>query len=55
MRYMPPRMRNVRRGMDLWTNCWVTPDGTTLMGGVASRPLLIPTAIDTYGCLDSNI
>jgi hypothetical protein len=55
MRFMPPRMRNVRRGMDLWTNAWTTPDGTTLMGGVGSRPLLIPTAIDTYGCLDTNI
>jgi len=55
LRYMPGRMRNVRGRMDLWPNAWTTPDGSTLMGGVASRPLLIPTAIDSFGCLDTNI
>jgi len=55
MRYMPPRMSNINGGMDLFTNAWVTPDGETLMGGISSRPLLIPTAIDTFGCLNANL
>jgi len=55
LKYMPGRMRNVGRGMDLHPNAWVTADGETLLGGLASRPLLIPTAIDTFGCLDTGI
>lgn len=55
LKYMPSRMRNTRGGMDLHPNAWVTPDGTTLAGSLGSRPLLIPTAIDTFGCLDTDI
>lgn len=41
-------------GMDMATNIWITPDGEQMFGGVGSRPLMIPTAIDTFGCLDTN-
>ncbi|MDZ7922695.1 MAG: major capsid protein [Marinagarivorans sp.] len=40
---------------DLFTNIWLTPDGEQLMGGVSARPLLIPTAIDTFGCLNTQL
>ena len=52
---LPNRMTNAAGGMDLFVNVWLSTDGEQLYGGVGSRPLLIPTAIDTYGCLDSNI
>lgn len=50
---LPTRISLPGRSIDLNTNVWMTPDGETLFGGIASRPLLIPTAIDTFGCLDT--
>lgn len=52
---LPGRMTNVDGGMDLFTNAWLTADGEQLFGGVGARPLMIPTAIDTYGCIDSGL
>lgn len=52
---LPGRFSNAAGGMDLHTNLWLTPDGEQLFAGVGCRPLLIPTAIDTYGCLDTGI
>jgi hypothetical protein len=39
--------------VDIQLNAWVTPDGETLMVSAGTRPLLIPTAIDTFGCIDT--
>jgi hypothetical protein len=39
--------------MDIQMNAWITADGETMMIQAGSRPLFIPTAIDTYGCLDT--
>lgn len=36
---------------DLFTNVYLSASGEQLMGGVASRPILVPTAIDSFGCL----
>jgi hypothetical protein len=52
---MAGRFSSARGGMDLITNLWLSNDGKTLEFSVESRPLLIPTAIDTYGCLDTII
>lgn len=52
---IPGRLSSVEGGYDLFTNVWMTPDGRQLMGGVGARPLLIPTAIDTFGCLDTQL
>lgn len=52
---LPPRFSDSGAGRDLFTNVWITPDGENLFGGVGSRPLMIPTAIDTYGCLDTGV
>lgn len=50
---LPSRIPNSEGGMDLFTNAWVTNDGEQLFGGVGARPLMIPTAIDTFGCIDT--
>lgn len=52
---LPGRISNQAGGMDLFTNAWLSPDGEQLFGGVGARPLLIPTAIDTYGCLTTQL
>jgi hypothetical protein len=51
---LPNRMSNSQGGMDLFTNAWLSTDKTQLFAGVAARPLMIPTAIDTFGCLDAQ-
>lgn len=52
--FLPPRMSSSDRGLDLSMNAWFTPDGRTLKFDVGTRPLTIPTAIDTFGCLDTE-
>jgi hypothetical protein len=52
---LPGRVSNANGGMDLFTNAWLSQDGEQLFGGVGARPLMIPTAIDTYGCLDTGL
>jgi len=41
--------------MDLQMNAWFSSDGETMMVQAGTRPLMIPTAIDTFGCLDTAI
>lgn len=41
--------------LDAQLNAWVTPDDETLIVQAGTRPLMIPTAIDTFGCLDTGI
>ena len=53
--FLPARLPNSAGGMDLTTNAWVSPDGTTLKVSAGTRPLTIPTAIDTFGCIDTLI
>ena len=52
--FLPGRISNVGGGVDMFTNAWVTADGESLYAGASARPLMIPTAIDTFGCLDTN-
>ena len=49
-----PRLSSGRNATDLHVNAWVDNSGENLTVGVASRPLMIPTAIDTYGCIDTG-
>jgi hypothetical protein len=51
---LPGRIANASGGMDMFANAWVSNDGEQLFGGFGARPLMIPTAIDTYGCLDTT-
>lgn len=41
--------------LDIQMNGWITPDGETMVVQAGTRPLMIPTAIDTYGCIDTGI
>lgn len=52
---LPSRMSSPGNGMDLFTNVWMSQDGEQLFGGVGARPLMVPTAIDTFGCLDTQL
>lgn len=52
---LPSRLSSSDARMDLFTNVWMSNDGEQLFGGVGTRPLMVPTAIDTYGCLDTQL
>lgn len=52
---LPTRLSSTAAGMDLFTNVWISPDGEALFGGVGARPLMVPTAIDTFGCLNTQL
>lgn len=47
--FLPSRMSGGEQGLDLTLNAWITEDGETLMLSASTRPLTIPTAIDTIG------
>lgn len=49
--FLPPRISSAGRGIDLTTNAWITPDGKHVMVSAGTRPLTIPTAIDTFARL----
>lgn len=51
MSYLPGRIASESRGLDLTTNAWVSPDGKTVNVSAGTRPLTIPTAIDTFARL----
>ena len=52
---MPGRLLNAGTNMDMTPNLYCTPNGKQIMAEVESRPLLIPTQIDGFGCLDTEI
>jgi hypothetical protein len=45
-------MSSSERGLDFTTNAWFTPDGRHLKVSAGTRPLTIPTAIDTFARLN---
>ena len=50
-RALPPRISTTSGGMDLTPHVWFDERGETMFFGLGTRPLIIPTAIDTFGCL----
>lgn len=50
---LPGRISNEAGGMDLHPNVWLSSNGEDIFAGVGARPLMIPTAIDQSGCLDT--
>ena len=52
--FIPDRISDTDGRMDMFVNAWVTPDGEQLIVGCGSRPLMIPTAIDTFGCIETS-
>jgi hypothetical protein len=51
-KFMPARLSGSDQSLDLSVFAWITPDGKHLKVSCGTRPLCIPTAIDTFGCLD---
>lgn len=49
--FLPPRVSNESGALDFMLNGWLAPDGQTLSVQVSSRPLLVPTEIDSFGCI----
>ena len=52
---LPGRISNTSGSMDLFTNTWISQDGDNLFLGVGARPLLQPTDIDSFGCIDTQL
>lgn len=50
--FLPARIASEGRGLDLTTNSWISEDNKTVKISVGTRPLVIPTAIDTFARLD---
>jgi hypothetical protein len=50
--FLPPRISSASGGLDLTTNAWVDPTGKHVHVSAGTRPLTIPTAIDTFARLD---
>jgi hypothetical protein len=51
--FLPPRISSQGRGLDMTTNAWVTPDNKRVMVSAGTRPLTIPTAIDTFATISA--
>ncbi len=51
---LPGRV-SVPRAVDMAPNIYATPNGAQTILEVSSRPLLIPTAIDSFGRIDSGV
>lgn len=50
--FLPTRISDGERGIDITPNAWFSPDGENLFVQAGTRPLTIPTAIDTFARLD---
>lgn len=51
---LPPRI-SVPTAIDLAPNIWTSLNGKTVMLEIESRPLVIPTAIDGFGNIDTGV
>lgn len=49
--FLPERLSNSGTGLDMFVNMFPSADGEHIKVGCGCRPLTIPTAIDTFGCL----
>lgn len=53
--FLPRRVSDGERGLDLIQNAYLTPDRENLMVSIAARPLTIPTQIDGFGCITAIV
>lgn len=52
---LPPRLSSAAEAFDLHITAWMDERKENLFAGAASRPAFVPTAIDSFGCLDTGI
>ncbi len=50
--FLPPRLSFGEQGLDFQMNGYVTQDRKNMVVNVGCRPLTIPTAIDSFACID---
>lgn len=50
-----PRLSSGNNMSDLHVNAWTDNSGENLTVGIASRPLMIPTDIDSFGCITTGV
>ena len=43
------------KDFDMFSHVWLDPAGFNAFVGLGSRPLMVPTAIDTFACLDTQL
>jgi hypothetical protein len=48
------RVSNAGMLADMSIVTWIEPDGTSMGIGAGTRPLLIPVAVNTFGCGDAD-
>lgn len=53
--FLPPRISSGDRRLDLTVNAWITSNNKHLKLECGTRPLTIPTAIDSFGCLKTAV
>jgi hypothetical protein len=49
------RGKMLEQGLDMFLNNWIELNGSAATFEITSRPLLIPRAMDTFGCLDTGL
>jgi len=52
MQFLPSQFGSAEQGLAFEANSYITQDNSALMVEASTRPLPIPTAIDTFGVLD---
>ena len=52
--FMPPRLETLGKGgFAAWPNAYIALNNKTVDGELYTRPLLIPVAIDSFGCINT--
>ena len=51
--FIPGSLGSAQRGMKLSVNAWISENNKTISMEVGTRPLVIPTGIDTFGTLNT--
>lgn len=52
---LPPRLSSTTESFDIFLNAWMDERKENLFAGVASRPVFIPTALDSFGTLTTTV
>ena len=52
---LPPRLSSSTEAFDIFLNAWMDERKENLFAGAASRPVFIPTALDSFGTLNTGI
>lgn len=51
---LPARLSSSQTGVDMFLNVWTDERIENLFAGVGSRPIMCPTALDSFGCITTK-